>query len=67
MGLRDEVLRSGHQGAATREPNRVEWPQALLIEAGDLVERVEGAPMGVAGAVGKLLQFAENRDVGLRA
>ena len=56
-----------HQSTVTGEPDRVERPQAPLIETGNLVESVERTPMGVAGTVPKLLQLAENSDVGLRA
>ena len=67
LRLRDVVFRSGHQGTVTGEPDRVERPQAPLIETGNLLERVEGASMGVAGVVRKLLQLAKNSDIGLRA
>ena len=58
-------FRGGHQGAITRKPDRVERPQAALVEAGNFIERVEGTAVGIAGTVGKLLQLAEDCDIGL--
>ena len=65
-GPRDAVLRGGHQSAVTGEPDRIERPQAPLIESDNLVESIEGTPMRVTGTVRKLLQLAEDSDVGLR-
>ena len=66
-GLRDADLRSGHQGTVTRKPNRVERPQATLVKSGDFIECVEGAAVGIAGPVRKLLELAKNGDIGLCA
>ena len=60
LGLRDVFFRSGHQRTVTGEPDRIERPQAALIEGGNFIERVEGAPVGIPGTVLKLLQLAEN-------
>jgi len=62
----DPVLGGGHQSTVAGKPDRVERPQALLIESGNLVESIEGTPMRIAGTVRKLLQLAEHRDIGIR-
>jgi hypothetical protein len=67
LGLRDLFFRSGHQRTVTGEPDRVERPQAALIERDNLVESIEGTPVRVTGTVRKLLQLAEDGNIGLRA
>ena len=54
-----KVLRRPHT------PDRVERPQATLIEGDNFIERVEGTAVGIAGAVRKLFQLTENSDIGL--
>jgi hypothetical protein len=66
-GLSDTDFGGGHQGTVTRKPNRVERPQAAFIEGGNLIERVEGTAVGIAGAVRQLLELAKNRDVSVCA
>jgi hypothetical protein len=62
-GLSDADFRGGHPGAVTRKPNRVERPQAEFVESGNLIERVEGTAVGIAGAVRQFLELAENGDI----
>src|ERR1700752_942658 len=63
----DEGFRSAQQRTVARKPNRLEGPEALLIEVRDLRERIELAAVGVAGVIEEFLEFAKNRDVRLRA
>ena len=40
-------------------------PQPEIIKAGDVGERVEASPMGIAGEVAELLQLAEDGERGI--
>ncbi|MGO9275404.1 MAG: hypothetical protein ACLQOO_35070 [Terriglobia bacterium] len=66
-GLGDEGFHGGQERAITGKPDGSERPQATLIKVGDLIQGVEGAAVGVTGTIGKLLQFAEDGDIGLGA
>jgi len=37
-------------------------PQAVLVEASNLVEGIEAAAMGVAGSIVELSEFAKDSD-----
>jgi hypothetical protein len=56
-----------HERAVPREPHRLVGPQAIVVKAGDLAERIEPAAMGIAGQIPERLQLAEDREIGRRA
>lgn len=62
--LTDEGLGGGQQGAVAREPDILEGPQAVVIEASDGRERIETASMRVTGQVMELLELAEDGEIG---
>ncbi len=50
-----------------REPHRLVGPQAVVVKACDLTQRIESPPVGVAGQIAEWLQFADDGEIGLRA
>ena len=50
-----------------RKPHRVMRPQAVLVKAHNLAERIEPPPMRVAGQIAEGPQFAEDGQIGGRA
>ena len=59
LGVVDERLGGGDEGAGAGEADAVERPQAVLVEVGELVEGVVAAAMGVAGVGVEVLELAE--------
>jgi hypothetical protein len=49
-----------------REPHRFVRPQTILVKAGDRSQRIEPAPVGIAGDVAEWLEFAEDGEIGGR-
>ena len=62
--LGDKVLGGGDERSVTGEPNGIERPQTLLIKVGKFSKSVKTAAVRVTGAVGKLLQLAQDGDIG---
>lgn len=62
----DESFHRGEQSAVAGEPDRFVRPQPAIIKAGHLGQGIEAAPMSVTGEVAKLLEFAEDGEIGVR-
>jgi hypothetical protein len=58
----DEGFGGVDQGAEAGEPDGIMRPQAVLVEASNLVEGIEAAAMGVAGSIVELSEFAKDSD-----
>jgi hypothetical protein len=63
LGSLDEGLSGGQQSALAGEPDGMERPQAIRIEARGFVQVVIAPSMGVAGSIGELLQLTKDRHV----
>jgi hypothetical protein len=60
-------LKRGHERPMARKPHRLLGPQAVLVKASDRAQRVEPAPVAVAGEVAECLEFPEDGEIGGRA
>ena len=55
------------QCAVTRKPDSFVRPESAIVEMDNFGEGVEAPPMGIAGEVAELFQFAKYGDVGVGA
>ncbi|MGH9370746.1 MAG: hypothetical protein ACRD15_04370 [Vicinamibacterales bacterium] len=60
-------LEGVHERAMPGKPHRVMRPQAVVVKAHELAERIEPPPMRVAGQISEGPQFAEDGQIGGRA
>ncbi len=65
LGRRHCGLCRGNQRPVLRKPYGSKRPEPLGVETGDLVQRVIAPSVGVARAVGQLLELSEDRRVDL--
>ena len=65
--LGDPRLQRRHERPVAREPHRLVGPQTVFIKTSDRSERIEPAPVRVAGEVAEWLEFAEDGEIGGRA
>jgi hypothetical protein len=59
----DECFGGGQQRSETGEPDLGLRPQSVIVEKGDLAQRVVSAAMGIAGEIIQRFQFTEDGNV----
>lgn len=65
LGTVDKCLGGRQQGAVAGKPNRVVCPQAVFIEARDLLEGIVAAAVRIAAPIAQWFEFAEHGDIHL--